>query len=133
MILVCNAIRNDLIHPNEFVRGSSLRFLCKVKDEESFTHLMPSIKACLEHRHPYVHKNALLTVFHAHKVFGDNLIPDSPVLVETFINSETDMAAQRNAFLMLYNEADELAIEYLANNIDEVQKLVMVLLFWFLI
>jgi len=122
MILVCNAIRNDLIHPNEFVRGSSLRFLCKVKDEEILTPLIPSIKACLEHRHPYVRKNAVLTVFHAHKVFGDNLIPDGPVLVETFINSETDMAARRNAFLMLYNEAEELAIEYLSNNIDEVQK-----------
>jgi len=34
MILVCNALRNDLIHPNEYVRGSMLRFLCKVNDEE---------------------------------------------------------------------------------------------------
>ena len=34
MILVCNALMNDLNHPNEYVRGSMLRFLCKIKDEE---------------------------------------------------------------------------------------------------
>ena len=28
MILVCNALRNDLNHSNEYVRGSMLRFLC---------------------------------------------------------------------------------------------------------
>ncbi len=32
MILVCNALRNDLNHPNEYVRGCTLRFLCKVKE-----------------------------------------------------------------------------------------------------
>ena len=44
MILVCNALRNDLIHPNEYVRGSMLRFLCKVKDQEILGPLLPSIK-----------------------------------------------------------------------------------------
>jgi len=34
MILVCNALRNDLIHPNEYVRGSTLRFLTKLKEPE---------------------------------------------------------------------------------------------------
>ena len=29
MLLVCNALMNDLNHPNEYVRGSMLRFLCK--------------------------------------------------------------------------------------------------------
>ena len=31
MILVCDAYRRDLEHPNEFIRGSTLRFLCKLK------------------------------------------------------------------------------------------------------
>lgn len=34
MILVCNALRNDLTSPNEFVRGCMLRFLCKMKEAE---------------------------------------------------------------------------------------------------
>ena len=34
MILVCDAYRKDLQHPNEFIRGSTLRFLCKLKEAE---------------------------------------------------------------------------------------------------
>eukprot|EP00956_Cyclotella_meneghiniana_P006522 scaffold8610_cov70-Cyclotella_meneghiniana.AAC.2 len=122
MILVCNALMNDLNHPNEFVRGSMLRFLCKVKDEEILGPLIPSIKACLKHRHQYVRKNAVLAVFHAHRLHGENLIPDGPELVGEFIAQETDMAARRNAFLMLYNESEDLAIQFLARNLDDVSK-----------
>ncbi|KAL3790656.1 hypothetical protein HJC23_009756 [Cyclotella cryptica] len=122
MILVCNALMNDLNHPNEFVRGSMLRFLCKVKDEEILGPLIPSIKACLKHRHQYVRKNAVLAVFHAHRLHGESLIPDGPELVGEFIAQETDMAARRNAFLMLYNESEDLAIQFLARNLDDVSK-----------
>jgi len=120
MLLVCNALMNDLTHPNEYVRGSMLRFLCKVKDEEILGPLIPSIKACLEHRHPYVRKNAALAVFHAHRLHGENLLPDGPSIMEEFINNETDVSARRNAFLMMFNEAEDLAIQYLARNIEVV-------------
>lgn len=119
MILVCNALMNDLNHPNEYVRGSMLRFLCKVKDEEILGPLIPSIKACLTHRHSYVRKNAALAVFHAHKLHGDHLLPDGPELMAQFIASETDMAARRNAFLMLFKEAEPLAFEFLGQHMQE--------------
>jgi len=119
MILVCNALMNDLNHPNEFVRGSMLRFLCKVKDEEILGPLMPSIKSCLEHRHPYVRKNAALAIFCAHKLYGDTLLPDGPDLILAFLQSETDPSARRNAFLMLFNESEDYAIEFLAKNIED--------------
>eukprot|EP00567_Pseudictyota_dubia_P013172 CAMPEP_0197436814 /NCGR_PEP_ID=MMETSP1175-20131217/4197_1 /TAXON_ID=1003142 /ORGANISM="Triceratium dubium, Strain CCMP147" /LENGTH=976 /DNA_ID=CAMNT_0042966195 /DNA_START=31 /DNA_END=2961 /DNA_ORIENTATION=+ len=122
MILVCNALMNDLNHPNEYVRGSMLRFLCKVKDEEILGPLIPSIKSCLEHRHAYVRKNAALAVFHAHRLHGETLIPDGPELIESFLSSETDVAARRNAFLMLCNENEDLAIQFLAKNMDDVGK-----------
>ncbi|KAI2510384.1 coatomer subunit alpha [Fragilaria crotonensis] len=118
MLLVCNALMNDLNHPNEYVRGSMLRFLCKVKDQEILGPLIPSVKACLEHRHPYVRKNAALAIFHAHRLFGEDLLPDGPELMQTFINNETDVASRRNAFLMMFNEAEDLAIQYLAQNIE---------------
>ena len=120
MILVCNALMNDLNHPNEYVRGSMLRFMCKIKDEEILGPLIPSIKACVEHRHPYVRKNAALAVFHAHKLFGDSLIPDAPEIIQAFLASETDIGARRNAFLMLLNQNEEMAIEFLAGNLDAV-------------
>lgn len=122
MLLVCNALMNDLNHPNEYVRGSMLRFLCKVKDEEILGPLIPSIKACLEHRHPYVRKNAALAVFHAHKLHAETLIPDGPEIMAHFLQQETDVAARRNAFLMLFNENEDLAIQFLAHNMDDVGK-----------
>ncbi len=122
MILVCNALMSDLNHANEYVRGSMLRFLCKVKDEEILSPLIPSIKGCLEHKHQYVRKNAALTIFHAHKMFGENLLPDAPELIQQFLLSETDVSARRNAFLMLYNQDEDLAIEFLASNMDDVGK-----------
>lgn len=122
MLLVCNALMNDLNHPNEYVRGSMLRFLCKVKDEEILGPLIPSVKACLEHRHPYVRKNAALAIFHAHHLYGDNLIPDGPEMMAAFLEQETDIAARRNAFLMLFNENQDLAIQFLAANMDDVGK-----------
>jgi len=119
MILVCNALMNDLNHPNEYVRGSMLRFLCKVKDEEILGPLIPSIKACLTHRHSYVRKNAALAVFHAHKLHGEHLLPDGPELMAQFIETETDMSARRNAFLMLFNENEQLAFEFLGQHMQD--------------
>jgi coatomer subunit beta len=122
MLLVCNALMNDLNHPNEYVRGSMLRFLCKINDAEILGPLIPSVKSCLEHRHPYVRKNAALAVFHAHKLHGETLLPDGPELVAAFLEQETDVAARRNAFLMLFNENEDLAIDFLARNMDDVGK-----------
>ncbi|KAG7367160.1 adaptin N terminal region-domain containing protein [Nitzschia inconspicua] len=119
MILVCNALMNDLNHPNEYVRGSMLRFLCKVKDEEILGPLIPSIKSCLTHRHSYVRKSAALCVFHISKLHGEHLLPDGPELVAQFLAVETDMAARRNAFLMLINENEPLAFEFLGQHIEE--------------
>ena len=51
MILVCDAYRRDLMHPNEFIRGSTLRFLCKLKQPELLEPLMEPIRSCLEHRY----------------------------------------------------------------------------------
>jgi len=62
MILVCNALRNDLNSANEYVRGSMLRFLCKLREPELLEPLIPSIKSGLDHRHNYVRKNATLAI-----------------------------------------------------------------------
>lgn len=51
MILVCDAYRKDLQHPNEFVRGCTLRFLCKLSEPELLEPLMPSIQATLSDKH----------------------------------------------------------------------------------
>lgn len=122
MILVCNALRNDLISPNEYIRGCMLRFLCKLKEAELLEPLIPSIKQALEHRHAFVRRNAALAVYSIHKTFGEQLLPDGPELMEAFINSEADMSARRNAFLMLFNEAEHIAIDFLSEHTEDIQK-----------
>lgn len=122
MILVCNALRNDLNHSNEFVRGSMLRLLCKLREPEIIEPLLPSIKACLEHRHSYVRKHAALSLYHIHKNFGTHFLPDGAELVENFISVESELGSRRNAFLMLIQEAEETAIDFLRTNANELDR-----------
>lgn len=82
---------------------------------------MPSIRACLEYRHAYVRRNAVLAIFTIYKNFA-HLIPDAPELVEKFLEIEQDMSCRRNAFLMLIHVDQERALNYLSNVIDQVNS-----------
>lgn len=119
MILVCDAYRKDLQHPNEFIRGSTLRFLCKLKEPELIEPLMPAIRACLEHRHSYVRRNAVLAIYTIYRNF-DFLIPDAPELIANFLDGEQDASCKRNAFMMLIHADQDRALNYLSNCIDQV-------------
>ncbi|RUP49758.1 adaptin N terminal region-domain-containing protein [Jimgerdemannia flammicorona] len=119
MILVCNAIRNDLQHPNEYIRGATLRFLCKLREPELLEPLLPTCRACLEHRHSYVRKNAVFAIYSIYKHF-ENLIPDAPELIQNFLAAEADMTCKRNAFVMLYNTSQARAVEYLNQVFNQV-------------
>lgn len=121
MILVCDAYRKDLQHPNEFLRGATLRFLCKLKEPELLEPLMPAIRACLEHRHSYVRRNAVLAIFTIYRNF-EFLIPDAPELIATFLENEQDMSCKRNAFLMLLHANQERALSYLSSCLDQVHN-----------
>ncbi|CAK4072988.1 unnamed protein product [Aphanomyces euteiches] len=122
MILVCNALLNDLNHANEYIRGCMLRFLCKIKERELLEPLKDAVKANLEHRHSYVRKNAVMTVYTMYKNFGDALIPDAPELIERFIVTESDSSARRNAYLMLFDCAENVAVNFLMNSMDQIAK-----------
>ncbi|KTG31714.1 hypothetical protein cypCar_00009979 [Cyprinus carpio] len=119
MILVCDAYRKDLQHPNEFIRGSTLRFLCKLKESELLEPLMPAIRACLEHRHSYVRRNAVLAIYTIYRNF-EHLIPDAPELIHDFLVNEKDASCKRNAFMMLIHADQDRALDYLSTCIDQV-------------
>ncbi|XP_039294809.1 coatomer subunit beta [Nilaparvata lugens] len=121
MILVCDAYRKDLQHPNEFLRGSTLRFLCKLKEPELLEPLMPAIRTCLEHRHSYVRRNAVLAIYTIYRNF-EFLIPDAPELIANFLEGEQDMSCKRNAFLMLLHADQDRALNYLASCLDQVNS-----------
>uniref|UniRef100_A0A673FRU5 Coatomer protein complex, subunit beta 1 n=1 Tax=Sinocyclocheilus rhinocerous TaxID=307959 RepID=A0A673FRU5_9TELE len=119
MILVCDAYRKDLQHPNEFIRGSTLRFLCKLKESELLEPLMPAIRSCLEHRHSYVRRNAVLAIYTIYRNF-EHLIPDAPELIHDFLVNEKDASCKRNAFMMLIHADQDRALDYLSTCIDQV-------------
>ncbi|KAI6172152.1 Coatomer subunit beta [Aphelenchoides besseyi] len=121
MILVCDAYRKDLQHPNEFIRGSTLRFLCKLKEPELLEPLMPSIRKCLDHRHSYVRRNAVLAIFTIYRNF-EFLISDAPELISQFLESEQDASCKRNAFMMLLHVDQSRALDYLSSCIDQVNS-----------
>lgn len=50
------------------------------------------------------------------------LLPDGPELIERFIAAEGDTSARRSAFLFLYNEAEELAIDFLNAHMEDVSS-----------
>lgn len=137
MILVCDAYRKDLQHPNEFIRGSTLRFLCKLKEPELLEPLMPSIRKCLEHRHSYVRRNAVLAIFTIYRkhLFSlifcsillclgnfEFLISDAPELISQFLETEQDASCKRNAFMMLLHADQTRALDYLSSCIDQVNS-----------
>lgn len=124
MILVCNAIRNDLQHPNEYIRGATLRFLCKLHEPDLLDPLIPSILSCLEHRHAYVRKNAVFTVYSiAQEPATSHHIPDAPETIQTFLDSETDSTCIRNAFIALSNLDRERTLDFIRQKIQVMSTL----------
>eukprot|EP01027_Heterolobosea_sp_BB2_P027070 GEZU01042272.1.p1 GENE.GEZU01042272.1~~GEZU01042272.1.p1 ORF type:complete len:585 (-),score=139.12 GEZU01042272.1:23-1777(-) len=121
-ILVPNYLMQNLTHPNEYIRGCTLRLMCKIKEPELLQPLVSQIVANLEHRHSYVRRNAVLAVYSIYSNF-EQLIPDAPELVEKFLESESDISGKRNAFIMLFNCDQARAIKYLRGIMDTVSNI----------
>jgi coatomer subunit beta len=114
-----NGIRNDLQHPNEYIRGNTLRFLCKLREPELIEPLLSSARSCLEYRHAYVRKNAVFAVASIYQ-HSENLIPDAPDLIYTFLEAESDQTCKRNAFAALSTISHERALQYLSTVFDAI-------------
>ncbi|KAH6911094.1 coatomer beta subunit [Coprinopsis sp. MPI-PUGE-AT-0042] len=99
-------------HPNEYIRGATLRFLQKIsKDQELLEPLVPTCRACLEHRHS-VRKNAVFALYSIYREF-EHLVPDAAELMTAFLGAETDSACKRNAFVFLAHAATDKAVDYI--------------------
>jgi coatomer subunit beta len=121
MILICQNLRNNLQHPNEYIRGVTLRFLCRLNESEIVEPLIPSILANLEHRHPFVRRNAVLAVMSVYRLpQGEQLLDSAPEIIEKFLSTEQDQSSKRNAFLMLFTCAQDRAVNYLFTHIDRI-------------
>ncbi|TID21416.1 Coatomer beta subunit [Venturia nashicola] len=118
-ILVTNNMRFDLQHPNEYIRGNTLRFLPKLSDPELIEPLLAPTRQCLEHRHAYVRKTAafaIASIYHR----DESLIPDAPELLVKFLGEENDITAKRNAFAALSSISPETTLTYLSGIFDSI-------------
>lgn len=70
MILVCNSIRNDLLHPNEYIRGRTLRMLMRVMHIGILEPLKPSILENITHTCPYVRRNCVALLYKIYLKFN---------------------------------------------------------------
>ncbi|XXG64430.1 hypothetical protein AAC387_Pa05g2386 [Persea americana] len=123
MILICQNLRNNLQHPNEYIRGVTLRFLCRLSESEIIEPLIPSVLLNLEHRHPFVRRNAVLAVMSIYRLpQGEQLLADAPEMIERMLVSEQDPSTKRNAFLMLFNCALDRAVNFLLTHVDGVPE-----------
>ncbi|KAK8891666.1 hypothetical protein M9Y10_028886 [Tritrichomonas musculus] len=98
-ILITDAIRKLLLHPNEYIRGAALRFLYKVNDTEILSQLMSPILTNLSHHNEYVRRHAAILVGRLARdipQFTDDL---SESIIEVF-STEAD---QRTLIAMLYS------------------------------
>ncbi|RQX74140.1 beta-COP, partial [Toxoplasma gondii CAST] len=119
MILVCNALRNDLMSPNEYVRGSTLRLLSKIRQFKVLEPLVEAILQNLTHRHSYVRRNAVMCVYSIVKNFGLDAIPAAIDQIEQMLLSEGDLTTKRNAFLVLVHCASKRAIQFILQQRSE--------------
>lgn len=122
MILVCNAIQRDLQHPNEYIRGNTLRYLNKLKEPELLETLVPNVRQCLEHRHAYVRKNAVFALYSIYKV-SDHLVPDADELIYRFLYDEADSVCKRNAFVCLSDLNRDAALQYIQDHVAVIETL----------
>lgn len=96
--------------------------LQKIREPELLEPLIPTVRSCLEHRHSFVRKNAVFTVWTIYQDH-EHLIPDAPELLETFLAAESDTTCRRNAFVTLCSVAQNVAVRWLLNHLDQLENM----------
>jgi len=113
MVMLCNALRNDLLSPNEFVRARTLRLVAKMRYRDLMDSLLQPVLECLNHRHPYVRRNAVMCVYSIYMTFGDDMFPDAVDRIDDLLANESDLSTKRNCLLFLFEAAPSVAMKYL--------------------
>ncbi|KAH9257651.1 hypothetical protein BASA81_004100 [Batrachochytrium salamandrivorans] len=122
MVLVVNSLLSDLNHANEYVRGCTLRTLCRVQEAGLISHLVAAIKLNLTNRHAYVRRQAALCMAQIRKRFGEDMVPDCDELLETQMLAETDSATRRDLFLALSLVDLDRAIKFFSTHAEQTGK-----------
>lgn len=113
LILACNALRKDLLSPNEYIRGRTLRLVSKITIKSILENLMEAVSQNLAHRHQYVRRNAMMCLYNIYQSTGIELIEDFIPEIEKICTNESDLSTKRNAFILLFHVDQQKALTYL--------------------
>lgn len=109
-LVFCNFLRQQLEHPNEFVRGRAIGLLARLDSLEMVELLYKPLKDNLYHSSSYVRRNvyaALGAIYMQHR------FDEIPCLLYECFSSETDTPSQRQLFSTLHAVSPDLAERYL--------------------
>ncbi|ORM39546.1 Coatomer subunit beta-2 [Babesia sp. Xinjiang] len=114
-ILVCNALRNDLCSPNEYVRGSTLRLISKLRHWNIVSPMITAVVDNLKHSDPYVHRNALMCLAKIAERFGTDCVMSGLEDTENLLLGDSGVSVKVQAFNLLRVCQPALAVQYLMN------------------
>lgn len=118
-MMVCNNLRNDLTHANEYVVGMSLKLIGRIAQKDILDSLVPPIMdKCLKHVEPFVRRNAVECLFNLYTQFGDELLPSLDEKMEGLLKTETDSNTKRNALVLLFRANAPKALNYLLDKLE---------------
>lgn len=113
LLLACNTLRGDLLHPNEYIRGKTLKLVSRLMYRSILEPLIQAIVENLGHRFSYVRRNAVACLMNVYLAFGSEMMGDLPEKLEVMLQNENDISTKRNAFLLLFHCGQDKALEYL--------------------
>ena len=113
LILACNALRTDLLSPNEFIRGRTLRLVSKITNKGILENLMEAVSQNLNHRHFYVRRNTIMCIYNVYQSTGMELVEDFIDDIEKICINDSDLSTKRNAFILVFNLDQNRALNYL--------------------
>lgn len=112
-ILVCNNLRNDLNHSNEFIVGATLKLISRIAISEIIDSLIvPIYENGLKHIEAFVRRNAVECLFELYTKFGEEVIHDLDEKMIEILSKESDINTKRNAIMLLFKVNHISAVDY---------------------
>ena len=118
-MMVCNNLRKDLTHANEYVVGMSLKLIGRIAIRDILDSIIPSIlDKCLNHIEAFVRRNAVECLFNLYHKFGEEVLPDLGERMEKLLKQETDVNTKRNVIVLLFKISPADALEFLLEKLE---------------
>lgn len=119
-MMVCNNLRNDLTHANEYVVGASLKLISRIAIREILDALLPPIyEKCLNHLEAFVRRNAIECLYVLYEKFGPETLQNLDDKMMDLLENESDINTRRNAIVLLFRVNPQKALLFLLEKLED--------------